>query len=66
MQYSVENRSPFLDTNLFNFMFSIPNEFLIKNGFAKYILRESLSGILNNAVRSDRKKKVSMLQSILL
>ena len=57
MQYSVENRSPFLDTNLFNFMFSIPNEFLIKNGFAKYILRESLSGILNNAVRSDRKKK---------
>ena len=34
MQYSVENRSPFLDTNLFNFMFSIPNEFLIKNGFA--------------------------------
>ena len=35
MQYSVENRSPFLDTNLFNFMFSIPNEFLIKNGFAK-------------------------------
>ena len=58
MQYSVENRSPFLDTNLFNFMFSIPNEFLIKNGFAKYILRESLSGILNNAVRSYRKKNI--------
>ncbi len=57
MKYSVENRSPFLDTNLFKFIFSIPNEFLIKDGFSKYLLRESLNGILNDSVRLDRRKK---------
>ena len=57
MQYSIENRSPFLDTNLFNFIFSIPNEHLIKNGFSKFILRESLKDTLIDDVRLDRKKK---------
>lgn len=57
MKYSVENRSPYLDTNLVNFMFSVPNNFLIKNGYAKYILRESLKDFLNEEVRLDRIKK---------
>ena len=57
MKYSVENRSPFLDTQLVNFMFSVPNNYLIKNGYAKYILRESFNGYLNDKVRLDRVKK---------
>ena len=57
MKYSVENRSPFLDTQLINFMFSVPNNFLIKNGYAKYILRETFNGYLNDKVRLDRVKK---------
>lgn len=57
MKYSIENRSPYLDTNLFNFIFSLPNEYLIKNGYGKYILRQSLKGTLNDTVRLDRKKK---------
>jgi len=57
MMYSIENRSPFLDTNLFDFAYSIPSEHLIRNGFGKYILRESLNGILNDKVRLDRRKK---------
>ena len=57
MLYSIENRSPFLDTNLLNFVTSIPSEHLIKNGYGKYVLRESMKGILNDHVRLDRKKK---------
>jgi asparagine synthase (glutamine-hydrolysing) len=57
MQYSIENRSPYLDVNLFDFSLSIPNEFLIINGYAKYVLREAVKGILNDKVRLDRKKK---------
>ena len=56
MMYSVENRSPFLDINLFNFAYSIPNEHLIVNGYGKYVLREAVSGILNERVRTDRRK----------
>jgi asparagine synthase (glutamine-hydrolysing) len=57
MRCSIENRSPFLDTNLFDFAYSIPPEYLIQNGYGKYILRESLDGILNDHVRLDKKKK---------
>ena len=42
MFYSIENRSPFLDSNLVNFAFSIPTNFYIKNGYSKYILREAM------------------------
>lgn len=57
MLYSIENRSPFLDTELFQFAFSIPAEHLIKDGYGKYVLRESMAGILNDQVRLDRRKK---------
>ncbi|MBI4135767.1 asparagine synthase (glutamine-hydrolyzing) [Candidatus Uhrbacteria bacterium] len=57
MRYSVENRSPYLDTELFQFSHSIPAEYLIQNGYGKYILREAVKGILNDAVRLDRRKK---------
>lgn len=57
MFYSVENRSPYLDSQLFDFAYSIPNELLIKNGYGKYVLREAVRGILNDKVRLDRHKK---------
>jgi len=57
MMYSIENRSPFLDTNLFNYINSLPSEFYIKNGMNKYILRESLKGIVNEKVINDNVKK---------
>ena len=57
MQFSIENRSPYLDVNLFEFAYSIPNEHLIKNGYGKYILREATKNILNDQVRLDRRKK---------
>lgn len=54
---SVENRSPFLDSRLCEFAFSIPNRHLISNGYAKHVLREAVKGILNEKVRTDRRKK---------
>jgi len=57
MFYSIENRSPYLDSKLFKFAYSIPDEYLIQNGYGKYILREAMEGILNDKVRLDRQKK---------
>ena len=57
MYYSVENRSPYLDSRLFAFCYSIPDEFLIRDGYAKYILRQAVAGILNEQVRTERRKK---------
>jgi asparagine synthase (glutamine-hydrolysing) len=57
MFYSIENRSPFLDTGLFKFAFSIPVEYLIYDGCAKYLLREAMKGIINDKVRLDRQKR---------
>ena len=57
MYYSVENRSPYLDSNLQKFAYSIPPRHLIREGYGKFILREALKGILNDKVRLDRQKK---------
>ncbi len=57
MMNSVENRSPFLDKELLNFTCQIPAEYLIQNGFQKFILRESMKDILIDSVRLDRKKR---------
>ena len=57
MCYSIENRSPYLDTRLLKFANSIPSKHLIRDGYGKYILRESMKGILNDQVRLDRRKK---------
>lgn len=57
MFYSIENRSPFLDTELVEFAYSIPSEYIIQNGYAKFVLREALADVLNDQVRLDRHKK---------
>ncbi|MBL7942510.1 MAG: asparagine synthase (glutamine-hydrolyzing) [Flavobacteriales bacterium] len=57
MKYSIENRSPFLDTRLFSFAYSIPSRLLIKDGYNKYVLRQAMKGILNDQVRLSREKK---------
>jgi len=57
MRYSVENRSPYLDTHLFHAAFAIPTRELIRDGHAKSVLRDAVRGILNETVRTDRRKK---------
>ena len=62
---SVENRSPFLDTDLLNYVNSVPQEFLMHDGFAKIILRDVTKGLLDDDVRLDR-KEVLMLNRVFL
>ncbi len=57
MKHSVENRSPYLNKSILEFTNRIPTEYLIQNGYQKFILRESMKGILIDDVRLDRKKK---------
>lgn len=57
MKYSIENRSPYLDRDLFEFAYTIPPQYLIKEGYNKYILRQAGMGILNDKVRLERRKK---------
>ena len=57
MRYSVENRNPFLDKGLFEFMFSISSDFLIRDGYLKYLLRFCVSDLLPDHIKFDRNKK---------
>ena len=57
MWYSVENRSPYLDRALAEFVFSIPTELLVADGSLKWLLREAAAGVLPDSVRRDRQKR---------
>ena len=63
MMYSLENRSPFIDKKLVEFMFSIETKLLIKNGLQKFLLREVSKKLLPPTV-SNSKKKVGFNASI--
>ena len=56
MQYSIENRSPFLDRSLFDFSLEIPTRHLIQDGMAKAVLRDSMRGIVPDRVLDNRRK----------
>jgi asparagine synthase (glutamine-hydrolysing) len=56
MYFSVENRSPFLDRELFEFCNAIPTRHLIRDGKAKAVLREAVRGIAPDAIVDNRRK----------
>lgn len=56
MYYSIENRSPFLDRQLFEFCYSIPTRHLIGNGFNKKVLRDAMRGIVPASILESRRK----------
>ena len=56
MNFSVESRSPFLDHRLVEYCARLPYRQKIRNGFTKYLLRESLKGILPEEVRNRTDK----------
>ncbi|MDP4797133.1 MAG: asparagine synthase (glutamine-hydrolyzing) [Rhodospirillales bacterium] len=57
MLYSIENRSPFLDRSLVDYLYSVPTRHLMGGGFAKRILRELGQGIVPDQVRLDTRKR---------
>ncbi|HEX5470479.1 MAG TPA: asparagine synthase (glutamine-hydrolyzing) [Lacipirellulaceae bacterium] len=56
MYYSIENRSPFLDRELFEFCNSIPTRHLVRDGKAKAVLREAVRGIAPDAIIDNYRK----------
>jgi asparagine synthase (glutamine-hydrolysing) len=56
MYYSIENRSPFLDRALFEFSSRIPTAHLMRDGYAKAVLRDSMRGIVPDAILDNRRK----------
>ena len=56
MYWGIENRSPFLSKNLFEIAFSLKNSFLIKDGYGKKILRDSMKGLVSSEILKSRNK----------
>ena len=56
MRWSVENRSPYLARDLVEFLYTVPGEHLIQDGFPKWLLRAAVPE-LNETVRSDKQKR---------
>ena len=56
MSYSIENRSPFLSRKLLKVSLCIPDEELIKDGFAKSVLREAMTGLVPEGILWERRK----------
>jgi len=57
MAFSIESRVPFLDHRLVEFAFSLNDDDLIHKGETKRILRNSLRGILPDAIATRKDKK---------
>jgi asparagine synthase (glutamine-hydrolysing) len=57
MYYSIENRSPYLDRRLAEFLYTVPAEHLIKDGYAKWLLRAAGEGVVVDRVRLDKRKR---------
>lgn len=58
MRFSVESRVPFLTTRIVDFLFTLPEEYLISpQGETKHIFRKAMRGIVPDAVL-DRRDKI--------
>jgi asparagine synthase (glutamine-hydrolysing) len=57
MAFSIESRVPFLDHRLVEYAFALPREAKISEGVTKRILRESMVGVLPDAIR-ERSDKI--------
>jgi asparagine synthase (glutamine-hydrolysing) len=58
MQYSIESRTPFSDDiDLIELAFQMPANYKIRHGWSKYILRESIKGLVPESIRLRKDKK---------
>ena len=56
MYYSVENRTPLLDSELFEWSTRIPTRYLVRDGMAKAVLRSAVTNIAPEAVIKNPRK----------
>ncbi len=62
MAFSCELRVPFLDHELVELAYSLPESFLIRNGMSKAILREAARGLIPERIRTAAKRSVQSPQ----
>jgi asparagine synthase (glutamine-hydrolysing) len=56
MAHGIETRMPFLDWRLVTFAFALPDESKAGGGFTKRILREAMTGVLPEVIRTRMAK----------
>jgi asparagine synthase (glutamine-hydrolysing) len=56
LYYSIENRSPFLDRALFEWSTRIPTRHLMRDGYAKAVLRDAMRDIVPAPILDSRRK----------
>jgi len=56
MHFSIESRLPFLDFDLLKYLFSLPDEAIIKDGWNKFILRQAMKNFLPKKILARRNK----------
>lgn len=58
MRWSIESRVPFLHVELVEYLYSLPDEYLLSHqGVSKHVFREAMRGIVPDAIL-DRKDKI--------
>lgn len=56
MRFSIEGRVPFLDNDIYVFISSLPSDMIIRNGWNKFVLRESIQNRVPEMIRKRRNK----------
>jgi asparagine synthase (glutamine-hydrolysing) len=56
MSYSIESRLPFLDYNFVEICLSMNDQYKIKNGWSKYVLRKNLEKYLPDQIAYSKRK----------
>jgi len=56
MNFSIESRVPFLNSNLVQYVFNIKDELKLKNNTAKYLLKKSMRDIVPNEIINREKQ----------
>ena len=56
MYFSIENRSPFLDSKLYHWSLQLPTRFLINKSLSKAVLRDSLKDIVPTRILKNPRK----------
>ncbi|MEQ8601985.1 MAG: asparagine synthase (glutamine-hydrolyzing) [Marivibrio sp.] len=57
MRWSVENRAAYLDRDLAEFLFTVPDRHLVQKGLPKYLLREAGRGLVDDAILDNPRKQ---------
>ena len=66
MAFGIESRHPFMDYRMVEFGYSLPNSFIIKDGWQKYIMREAKIDLPKEILYRKDKKGFTTPQEIWL